>query len=970
MSTVASALTMFDSFVDPLQKVINRINKAKGSMENFKRVLKSPISMKADVSSVTEAIDGVKKQIANLDPTIKIQVVFDTAAITQSLSSIKSQISSGLGSATVKASLDASSATSSAKGLKGKLEKAAGNLSIPVKLKPLNLAELNIIIKVAAIVQVAAKSLSNVKSHISSGLGSVAVKATLNAALAISSAKGLRKKLEKAAGSLSISAKLKPLKLSELNIIVKVAAILQVATKSLSSMKSQISSGLGSVSIKTKLNPASAISSAKGLKEKLEKAAGSLSLPAKLKPLNLAHLSIIGKVAVVVKVAAIVQVAAIVRVIVYAAEANRQVYALVSKFQSLSIGILVNVEVQGALQIQDQIKSDQDDINDNLDSSSSLTDKWISKLKGVGAAIGSAILGFLDLKEIMKQTDAYMSNHTKVAFIADKSKGETTNGLQENIFAAAERSSSDYTATTKNVAKFSNTAGDKFNGNNEIIAFTELMQKSLKISGADSTDQDAGMANIIKIMASGKMQAEDFKSINESSPVLADAIVKFTGKSKKELSDKSTSGTVTSDTIRKALFSAKDDINEKFSKAPKSFEEVVVSFNNNAMMAFGPVFEKISALLNSPGGTALIDGIISGIELAGMVATGLVDALIGIGEIFVLLYTAAEPFLAMVGGALMLWATTMIPRLYSQLSMLIVRLWLMVQPILATAVAWLVANWPILLIGAAIGFLIYCLYKWQDTTTEVIGIIGGIFGVMFASLYNQFAYFANFVLSIAEFFANLWRDPVYAVKKLMLDMAINVMSHLQNLAKGIETVLNKITGAEINITGGFGNVLKKLEDERDNLKSKEDVVKLTRFELKDTGSAFDKGQKTGETVGKLLGDNLHQGVDMVKNMFDKKSLVENSPLDAGKSMLGETPDINKVNEVGQINEKVDISSEDLKMMRELAEMKNIQNFVSLTPTVSVTTGDIKSGDDANTIVARIESMLTEQIASSAQGVYG
>lgn len=357
MSTVASALTMFDSFVDPLQKVINRINKAKGSMENFKRVLKSPISMKADVSSVTEAIDGVKKQIANLDPTIKIQVVFDTAAITQSLSSIKSQISSGLGSATVKASLDASSATSSAKGLKGKLEKAAGNLSIPVKLKPLNLAELNIIIKVAAIVQVAAKSLSNVKSHISSGLGSVAVKATLNAALAISSAKGLRKKLEKAAGSLSISAKLKPLKLSELNIIVKVAAILQVATKSLSSMKSQISSGLGSVSIKTKLNPASAISSAKGLKEKLEKAAGSLSLPAKLKPLNLAHLSIIGKVAVVVKVAAIVQVAAIVRVIVYAAEANRQVYALVSKFQSLSIGILVNVEVKEHFKYKIRLKA-------------------------------------------------------------------------------------------------------------------------------------------------------------------------------------------------------------------------------------------------------------------------------------------------------------------------------------------------------------------------------------------------------------------------------------------------------------------------------------------------------------------------------------------------------------------------------------------------------------------------------------
>lgn len=70
-----------------------------------------------------------------------------------------------------------------------------------------------------------------------------------------------------------------------------------------------------------------------------------------------------------------------------------------------------------------------------------------------------------------------------------------------------------------------------------------------------------------------------------------------------------------------------------------------------------------------------------------------------------------------------------------------------------------------------------------------------------------------------------------------------------------------------------------------------------------------------------------------------------------------------------INDTVDVSSEDLKTLRELAEMENIQNFVTLTPTVQVTTGDINSGYDVDTIISRIEKVLEEQIVSSAEGVY-
>ncbi len=79
--------------------------------------------------------------------------------------------------------------------------------------------------------------------------------------------------------------------------------------------------------------------------------------------------------------------------------------------------------------------------------------------------------------------------------------------------------------------------------------------------------------------------------------------------------------------------------------------------------------------------------------------------------------------------------------------------------------------------------------------------------------------------------------------------------------------------------------------------------------------------------------------------------------------------VNRVNELGSINDTVDISSDDLKMLRELAEIQAIQNFVELTPTVQVTTGNINNAGDIDSIINKIGQKLNEEFVSTAQGVY-
>ncbi|MNO22877.1 hypothetical protein D3C76_126660 [compost metagenome] len=79
--------------------------------------------------------------------------------------------------------------------------------------------------------------------------------------------------------------------------------------------------------------------------------------------------------------------------------------------------------------------------------------------------------------------------------------------------------------------------------------------------------------------------------------------------------------------------------------------------------------------------------------------------------------------------------------------------------------------------------------------------------------------------------------------------------------------------------------------------------------------------------------------------------------------------LKKVDKLGKVEKPIDISKEDLKVMRDVAEMKNIQNFVTLTPTIQVKTGPVTNEANVDSIVKKIGNMLNEEVVSTAKGLY-
>ncbi|MMZ63415.1 hypothetical protein D1872_256690 [compost metagenome] len=180
---------------------------------------------------------------------------------------------------------------------------------------------------------------------------------------------------------------------------------------------------------------------------------------------------------------------------------------------------------------------------------------------------------------------------------------------------------------------------------------------------------------------------------------------------------------------------------------------------------------------------------------------------------------------------------------------------------------------------------------------------------------------------------------INALKKIP-GVTLNTLDHVEFAASAAAEAEAKRQSREATIKGMESAAATKAAEREAN------VVKM--LEDRAAKRAKDKAEK----------DAKNKKIDDLGNKFSGSG--------AG---LGKMPNIDKVGKVGKIEDKVDISSEDLKTMRELAEMKSIQNFVTLTPTVQVTTGPVSKEADVETIVARINQTLQEEIASGAAAVY-
>ena len=260
----------------------------------------------------------------------------------------------------------------------------------------------------------------------------------------------------------------------------------------------------------------------------------------------------------------------------------------------------------------------------------SIVSKGFSALPMAGMVAGLALVGQEVLQVGAKTTevsDKFASIKARIDLINDGS--QSTASIMDKVYQASERSRGSYTDMLDSVAKLNMLAKDSFTSNDEAIRFVEQLNMQFKLSGAQVGEVSSAMTQLTQAMAAGRLQGDEFNSIMENAPMLAQAISQEMGVPIGQLKQLGSEGKITADVIKSALFNSAEETQAKFAEMPMTFQEVGHQLSNAMFQSFQPVLEEISSMTASAEFKTVIDGIVVAIQGMAVVAKGAIAGVKG-----------------------------------------------------------------------------------------------------------------------------------------------------------------------------------------------------------------------------------------------------------------------------------------------------------------------------------------------------
>lgn len=636
----------------------------------------------------------------------------------------------------------------------------------------------------------------------------------------------------------------------------------------------------------------------------------------------------------------------------------------------------------------------QQRFNRSIRDGSSAADGLWQKMKGIAATVG----GMIGLKQALETSDQLTQTNARLNNALIKfDDGGSIKELEAKVMASAQRSRAYYMDTAAAVAKLGTNARDAFTNMDEVIAFSELVNKSFVIGGAGAQEQSAAMLQLTQAMASGVLRGEELNSIFENAPGIIQSIAKYLDVPIGQIRTMASEGQITTDIVKNAMFEAAGDIERNFSNIPKTWEQIWTGMKNKALSIFAPILNKLNQIADSSKFETVSNGVIGALAAIASVATVVLDLLINGASWVVDNWSWLSPVIYGVAAALGVYygaqlAANTVGLISKGVHIAMAgakMIQLAATGALTAATAAETAQqyglnaalyacplvWIIILIIALVALFyaaVAAVNKFAGTSVSATGIICGAFmaalafiGNIFIALWNVaaevFVLIYNLVATVANFIGNVFNDPVGAVCRLFFDLADTVLGVLQALASAIDAIFgSNLAGAVQGWRDSLGGWVDETFGKGTEVmvKMSADDLKLDRFEY---GAAFD------------LGYNFGEGIDSkVSDLFDGSAMDSMGAFDIGNTLdgiYGNTGDTAE-NTVA-MSDALDITEEDLSYLRDIAEREAINRFTTAEISVDMSgmQNNISNGMDLDGVISGLTEGVNEAIDSMAEGVH-
>ena len=590
-------------------------------------------------------------------------------------------------------------------------------------------------------------------------------------------------------------------------------------------------------------------------------------------------------------------------------------------------------------QMEQQIRqadTAQNRFNDRIQEGSDSAGGLLQQIKNIAVAVG----GLTALKKLVNLSDSMASTRARLNLIVDD--GGSVGELEKKIMASAQRSRASYLTTAQAVSQMGLMTADAFSGNDELIAFTETLNKQFVIAGAQAQQIEAATLQLTQAMASGVLRGEELNSVFENAQPVVQSIADYLGVSIGEIRAMAEEGQITADVVKNAVLSSANEVNKTFENMPITWGQVFTMASNVALQVLQPLLNGINWLANN---ISIIGPLVLGLGAAFAVFQ-IAAHWTQIAAAATAIYHGVVNFLSIGFGILTGNTAAASAAVFTFNSAL-----------LANPIVWVVMLIAVLIAALYAGVAAY--NKFTGAGVSATGIIGGAFAVLGAHILNTFIIpLQNAFAMIANFIGNVFNDPVAAVKVLFYDMCLTVIGYIRNLAQGIEDLINKIPGVTVDITSGLDNFYVGLEQAQQKVKDEAGWVEyVQKMDFIDYSEAASAGYDFGKGIAdKISGAFSLDGTDA----FNLGNTLD--------GIYGNTGDT--AGNTAAMSDALDIAEEDLAYMRDIAEREAINRFTTAEIHVEQhNENHISSDTDLDGIMDAWANDFAEKLDVSEEGVH-
>lgn len=630
-------------------------------------------------------------------------------------------------------------------------------------------------------------------------------------------------------------------------------------------------------------------------------------------------------------------------------------------------------------------------------------------LKNAFTAVKGIMTG-MAIKSIIQTSDSLVQTTSRINMMNDGL--QTTDELMDMVYKSAQDARGSFSDMADVVARFGNNVGigenSIFSSSEEVVAFSNLVQKQMTIAGASTTEASNAMLQLSQALGSGALRGDELNSIFEQSPNLIRTIAKYiqdnedvaksmadiVGVSYEEMStnamghirDLASEGAISAGLVKNAMFSASKDINDQFNSMPMTWGQVWQKIQNTALMAFKPVLTKINELTKSEKFQRFVNNITNALSKLSKVAMKIFDLVVTVANVIADNWSFISPILWGVVAALAAYYAKLLITKGLEIASAIAKGVMAAATWATTSATWAATTaqyglngamyacplvWIIGLIVALIAVLVkVCgwIAKVTGAAESGIGIITGALAAAFAFIGNLFITFHNIVAEVgaivwnlfatlANFIGNVFTHPVAAVVGLVVGMGDAILG----VVEGALEALSWITFGLADFTDDISRIRKSMNSWYDDtFEYTTFVEKVDADDLKkeaiDYGDAFDAGAAWGDGIA-----------DKIDGLFSlEEAGIDDAYTDTGAGSLLDTTNLIADN----TSDEVDISNENLKYLRDIAETEAINKFTTAEIKVDMKNNNtINNGMDLDGIIEHLTVGVQEAMTVAAEGVY-